>query len=44
MEMGEVVGTLFHPINGSMENVVMEVECQHKVPLSMNSPAKPILV
>jgi hypothetical protein len=44
MEMGEVVETSFHPINGNHGKMVVEANCQPKVPLSTNSPANPILV
>jgi hypothetical protein len=44
MEMGEVVETSFHPINGKHGKLVMWGDCQPKVPLSTDSPTKPILI
>jgi hypothetical protein len=44
MKMGEVVETSFHPINGKHGKMAVEADCQPKVPLSTNSPAKPILI
>jgi hypothetical protein len=40
MEMGEVAETSSHPINGKHGKLVVEADCQPKVPLSTYSPAK----
>jgi hypothetical protein len=45
MEIAEVVETSFHPVNGKHGSMLaMEAGCQPKVSLSMNFPAKPILI
>jgi hypothetical protein len=44
MEMGEVVETLSHPINGKHGELAMEEDCQPEVPPINDSPTKPILI